>query len=462
MPEPECQGCRELLGRVAELEAVVRELQAKLGINATNSSLPPSANPPEAPKPVVKTPTGRKPGGQPGHPGHCRVRVPADQLKETIHFVPTVCAHCQAALPVEPAADDPQPVWHQRAELPPRMVEVTEYQAHARTCPDCGTITWEKIPDHLRAHAYGPRLTALVSYLSGSPHVSKRGIEELIETVVTLPISLGTIAKLEQEMSAALAPAHAAAQQAVRDAAVKNVDETGWKKAGRPGWLWTAATTWVACFVIHPSRGAVGLAALLGQKITGIVCSDRWSVYGRLLTKQRQVCWAHLKRDFQKLVDRGGAAKEHGEFGLAIVGVVFDSWHSFRGGGMTRRQLRQEIAYWREAFHEQLRQGCACTDTKAAAFCKNLLAVEPALWTFVTKAGVEPTNNHAERVLRSAVLWRKNAFGCHSEAGCRFVERILTVVQTLRLQKRPVMEFLHQALLAHRHGEAAPKLLPCG
>jgi transposase len=346
--------------------------------------------------------------------------------------------------------------------LPPRPVEVTEYQAHGRTCRGCGTLTWAKIPDQVRAHCYGPQLTALVSYLSGSPHVSKRGIEELIETVVGLPISLGTVANLEQEMSAALAASHAAARQAVQDAAVKHVDETGWKQAGQRCWLWAAATTWVACLVIHPSRGARGLAALLGHKIKGIVCSDRWSVYGRLRTGQRQVCWSHLKRDFQKLVDYGGAAKEYGALGLAVVGVVFDLWHTFRGGGLTRRQLRQEMAHWRAALHDQLREGCACTDTKAAAFCENLLAIEPALWTFVDKVGVEPTNNHVERVLRSGVLWRKNAFGCHSAAGCRFVERILTVVQTLRLQKRPVLEFLYQAVLAHRHGEAAPDLLGCG
>lgn len=462
MPKPECQGCRELQGRVAELEALVCEFRAQLGINATNSSMPPSANPADAPKPVVKKPTGRKPGGQPGHPAHERARLPAEQLKETIHFVPKVCVHCQAKLPVSPGVDEPEPLWHQVAELPPRLVEVTEYQAHARSCQECGLLTWEKIPDDLRAHGYGPRLTALVSYLSGSPHVSKRGIEEVVETVVGLPISLGTIAKLEQEMSAALAPAHAAAQQAVQDAAVKNVDETGWKQAGQRCWLWAAATTFVACFVIHSSRGAAGLAALLGAKIKGIVCSDRWPVYGRLPTGQRQLCWAHLKRDFQKLVDRGGAAQEHGNVGLAVVGVVFDLWHTFRGGGLTRRQLRQEMAHWREALHDQLREGCACSDTKAATFCENLLAVEPALWTFVDKTGVEPTNNHVERALRSGVLWRKNAFGCHSEAGCRFVERILTVVQTLRLQKRPVLEFLHQAVLAHRHGETAPNLLGCG
>jgi transposase len=212
MAEPECQGCRKLSRRVAELEALVRELQARLGMNASNSSVPPSANPPQAPKPVVKIPTGRKPGGQPGHPGHARLRLPPERLKETIYFVPEVCAPCQAALPTQPTANDPEPIWHQVAELPATLAEVTEYQAHGRSCLDCGKVTWEKIPDAIRAHGYGPRLTATVAYLSGSPHVSKRGIEEIVETLVGIPIGLGSVVHLEQEMSAALAASHAEAQ----------------------------------------------------------------------------------------------------------------------------------------------------------------------------------------------------------------------------------------------------------
>lgn len=459
MPEPECEGCRRLQRRVAELERLVRELQAKLETNATNSSLPPSANPPGAPKPVVKTPTGRKAGGQPGHASQLRRRLPPERLKEIIHLVPKVCAHCQAALPAERGPSDPEPLWHQVAELPPVLAEVTEYQAHGRTCATCGKLTWEKMPGELRAHGFGPRLTATVAYLSGSPHVSKRGIEEIVETLVGVPIALGTVSKMEQEVSTALAPGHAEAQEAVQKAPIKHVDETGWKQAGRTCWLWAAATRLVACFVIHPQRGALGLAALLGEKIKGIICSDRWSAYSSLCAERRQLCWAHLKRDFQKLVDRGGPAQALGKLGLAVVGVVFDLWHSFRGGGLSRRQFQEYIADCREVLHDELQRGCALRDAKAAAFCENLLAVEPALWTFVDKAGVEPTNNHIERVLRSGVLWRKNAFGCHSESGCRFVERILTVVKTLRLQGRPVLDFLHQAVLARRLGKPAPRLL---
>ena len=297
-----------------------------------------------------------------------------------------------------------------------------------------------------------------MSLLSGSLHVSKRGIEEFVETVFRVPIALGTISNLEAEISAALETAHTEAQQAVQQAPVKNVDETGWKQAGAKCWLWGAATATVACFVIAPSRGAAGLTALLGQKIKGIVSSDRWSVYGQLKLGLRQLCWAHLKRDFQKLVDRGGEGKEYGELGLAAVGILFNEWHLFRGGG-SRAALQFELEPLREQMRDWLAEGARCADAKAAAFCANLLAAEAAMWTFLYKQGVEPTNNHIERLLRPGVLWRKNAFGCHSEAGCRFVERILTVTQTLRLQKRPVLDYLYQSLVDHRSGIPAPSLL---
>jgi transposase len=459
MDEPNCTGCRKLLKRVAELEARLRDLEARLGQNASNSSIPPSANPPQAPPAVRKQPTGRKPGGQPGHTAHLRARLPAERLTEpTVHYWPDLCEACQDDLSPAPGPDDPEPRWHQVVELPEIAVQVTEYQAHARTCPSCGHLNWAKIPSEVRERACGPRLTATLSFLSGVLHASKRGIEEFAETVLRVPIALGTVSNLEQEMSAALAAAHAEARQAVQKARAKNVDETGWKQAGAKRWLWGAATALVACFVIAPSRGAAGLAALLGKRIRGIISSDRWSVYGQLKLGLRQLCWAHLKRDFQKLVDRGGPGQQFGKLGLAAVQILFHEWHLFRGGG-NRAALQRELEPLRDLMWSWLDEGARCCDAKASALCGNLLAVEPALWTFLYKEGVEPTNNHIERLLRPGVLWRKNAFGCHSEAGCRFVERILTVVQTLRLQNRPILHFLHQSLSAYRSGHQAPKLL---
>jgi transposase len=466
MEVPACPGCRErdariakLEGRVAELEALVRELLSRLGNNSTNSSVPPSANPLDAPKPAPKKSTGRKPGGQPGHPPHLKEMLPPERVGKVVPFVPQHCQKCQAPLPAEAQAHDPPPARHQVAELPSLAAEVTEYQGHARTCPCCGEVTHASIPEDIRAHGCGPKLTATLAYLTGRHHLSKRAAEEISKDVFGVPVSLGTISALEQEVSAALQPAHAEALAAVQAAEVKNVDETSWKQHGKKCWLWVAATATVAAFVIHSKRGLEGLATLLGNTIHGILCSDRWSVYDRWPVLLRQVCWAHLKRDFQKCVDRGRAAKAIGEAGLEIVTEIFTTWHLFRGGGLSRAQMEKRLEPVARRLKKVLVAGCDCADSKAANFCANLLALEPALWRFVVTEGVEPTNNHAERVLRRGVLWRKNSFGCHSAAGCRFVERILSVVQTLRLQNRNTLQFLVQAVHNHRAGLPIPSLL---
>jgi transposase len=319
MAEVTCPGCLErderiavLERRVAELRALVRDLTDRLGVNATNSSVPPSANPPRAPKPVTKKPTGNKPGAQLGHQAHLKRRLVPERVGHVVPFVPTRCDRCHEALPAHPGRDDPVPSWHQVAELPVMAAQVTEYQGHFRTCPCCGALNHAAIPAELKAHSIGPRLAATLAYLADSHRVSKRGLEEVTQDIFDVSVSLGTIANLEAQTSAALAPAHAEALQVVRAAAVKNVDETSWKVAGRLCWLWAAATGTVAAFLIHARRGWQALAALLGEEVRGFVCSDRWSAYGRLSPYCRQVCWAHLKRDFQKLVDRGSPAARLG------------------------------------------------------------------------------------------------------------------------------------------------------
>ncbi len=201
---------------------------------------------------------------------------------------------------------------------------------------------------------------------------------------------------------------------------------------------------------------------LLGQTLRGILCSDRWRAYDCVPLLQRQVCWAHLKRNFDKLVQRGGRAKKLGDECLAIKDRVFELWHLFRGGGLTRRQLDDRMAPVALELLVVLQRGERSRDGTTARFCRRVLEVYLALWTFVVVEGVEPTNNHAERVQRLAVLYRKNCFGCHSDLGCRFVERLLTVVQTLRLQKRPVLQYLKDTLIAHRNCTAPPSLVLAG
>ena len=228
-------------------------------------------------------------------------------------------------------------------------------------------------------------------------------------------------------------------------------------------WLWTAATAGVVAFVIHAKRSARGLTALLGAEIHGSLCRDRWGVYARVPAARRQLCWAHLQRDFQKIVDRGGASVGVGRRGLKIVKKVFAAWHAFQEGRSPRTQLQADLDQVATQINKLLVAGWILGDEKpVVTFCHHLLELEAALWTFTRVDGVEPTNNFMERLLRRAVLWRRHRFGCVSVADCHFVERVLTVVQTRRLQDKSVLNYLHDALRAHRAGQPCPALLTTG
>ena len=434
-------------------------LEARLKTNSSNSSIPPSANPLGADKPVKKKKSKRPRGGQPNHPPHLRQLLPPEQVTQVDKILPGDCEKCHAKLAKNPGPHDPPPERFQTVELPPIVVKVTEYQAHARTCGGCGHVTRATIPAEIRAHVFEPRFTAVLSYLTGCHGISKRGVEEIVETIFNVPIGLGTVSNLEQDVSAALEPAHAEVKQSVQEAAVKFADETSWKLKGALCWLWAAATAAAVVFVIHAKRSAVGLGAVLGEEIFGIVHSDRWSVYLQVPAERRQLCWAHLKRDFQKVVDLGGPSQFVGRRGLRIVKELFAAWHAFQEGKVTRDKLTTLMLPLELRLNKALLEGEFGDDARVATFCKNVLKLEAGLWTFVKHEGVEPTNNYMERLLRRAVLWRRRSFGCTSAAGCRFVERILTVVQTCRLQRRNVLDYLERAVHAHRHGQPCPRLL---
>jgi transposase len=454
-----CPGCIERDARIAELERRLAQLEARLNTNSGNSSTPPSANPLGAKPPVIKKKSKRKRGGQPGHPPHLKKLFPPERVTEIKTFVPQACAGCGSTLSHEVGPGDPEPKRFQVVELPPLAVEVIEYQAHGRTCRRCGHVTQETIPAEIREHGVGPRLTGTLSYFSGCHGVSKRGVEEIADRVFGAPIAVGTVANLEQEVSAALEPSHREALEAVRRAEVKYVDETSWKVWGKLCWLWAAATAGVAVFVIHAKRSALGLKAILGESIEGIVHSDRWHVYLQVPEQFRQLCWAHLKRDFRKIVDCGGPSAFVGRRGLRIVGDLFAAWRAFEAGTIPRGRLQELIAPLERRFGKTLVEGMLGDDARVAKFCENLLNLESALWTFARVEGVEPTNNYMERLVRLAVLWRRRSFGCNSVVGCRFVERILTVVQTCRLRERNIVEYLTAAVQAHRSGREYAKLL---
>jgi transposase len=446
--------------QVVALQRENAELRARLGQNSSNSSRPPSSDGPGARRPPKQRPSGRAPGGQPGHPGHQRRLLPLDQVDQVIPLVPATCRQCGAVLAATASPTDPADERQQVTELPPARATVTEYQLAARRCRGCGTVTRARPPAEVGAGSFGPRFQAVVALLSGRYRLSRREVVQLLGDVWGAEVALGSVVELEQATSAALAPVVAEAHALAQQATVANVDETGWRQGRRKAWLWVMVTAVLTIFQVDRSRSGQVARDLLGPNWRGIVGSDRFSGYAWLEVPWRQVCWAHLKRDFQQLVDWGGAAAPIGTAALALEQQVFEGWHRFRAGVIDRATLQAELGPPRLALHALLLSGARGEHAKAAGRCAELLHLWPALWSFARYPGVEPTNNAAEQALRPAVLWRKGSFGSHSPAGSRFAERLLTVSATCRQQGRDLLGFLLAANQAARLGTLPPSLSP--
>ena len=452
----------EVQQRVKQLERQVAELQR--GGRRRHGS-PPSDKPPPSGQSEEagastssrrKRPSGRSPGAQPGHQGHGRTLLSVEQVDTLVPVKPTACRECGHAL----SGDDPHPQRRQVFEIPPVRPQVTEYQAHTLRCPGCDVLTEADWPESVPRSRFGPSVQAWIGLLSGAYRMSKRNIVALLADAFSLDLAVGSVSQLEQHVSEALAAPVEDARDYVRQQAAVHIDETGWREARENAWLWTVATDLVTVFAIRSRRDSEVARELLGDDTTAIVGSDRHKAYGYLPVLQRQACWSHLERTFEKFVDRGGDAAWVGQQLLEFTHQMFSWWHRVRDGTLERSSLQTYISDLRLRFRLRLWQGELVADEKTARTCANLAAIEPALWTFVRKEGVEPTNNAAERALRHGVLWRKGSFGTHSPAGSRFVERILTVRDTLRQQQRNVLDYLTEACQATLHHRHAPSLLP--
>lgn len=210
-------------------------------------------------------------------------------------------------------------------------------------------------------------------------------------------------------------------------------------------------------FRVEKARTRPGLAALLGGgRPRGVFCTDRAGIYDVLPLGRRGLCWAHLKRDFVAAIERGGAGESAAVEMLAVCREVFGLWRRFKERGVGRRGLEEGIGPLRRRMRVALEEGAACGQKKTAGLCRSLIKREAGLWKFASTPGLEPTNNLAERMLRPAVIWRKKSFGSSSRGGCRYVERVLSVLATLRQRGRPTLEYLAAAITAHRKGEQAP------
>src|SRR5215813_13549609 len=237
-----------LEAQVVSLQQQLRVLRERLSQNSQNSSKPPSSDGPHVKRKPPTEPSGRKPGGQPGHPGHRRALVPLEEVDEVVACLPSNCRRCGLRPVVQ--------------------------QARA--------------------------------YVQGQD---------------------------------------------------SNIDETPWRERARRRWLWTVVTPQVSVFQIAPSRGAPVLQQLLGEGYGGVVTSDRAKAYDTRPLRARQVCWAHLRREFQAMIDRGGSAKATGEILLEHSNVLFAWWHRLREGMWARSTFQWYVGPLRQSFREELERG---------------------------------------------------------------------------------------------------------
>ena len=381
--------------------------------------------------------------------------VPPEKLRSSRDCKPGSCRRCGHAL----HGEDPTPLIHQVADLPKIEPIVDEYRLHRLTCPDCGETTCATLPDGVPTGHFSPYTQAVLATLAGAYRLSKRQIQQLVGDLFGLSISTGMIAKLERQSAAALAVPYQELADSVPQAEVVNIDETGWREDRRKAWLWVTVTAMATVFTIAGHRSGQVARALLGDKEDQVVGSDRFSAYNWIRAFWRQICWGHLRRDFQAMIDRGGEAEVIGRRLMRLSDQIFGFWHRARDGTLEWDSMRERILRLRPAVRRALEAGSNGRCAATAGTCAEILRVEEGLWNFVWFPGVEPTNNAAERALRHAVIWRRISGGTDSKAGSRFVERMLSVVATCRQQGRNVLDYLTSCFEADREHQAIASLL---
>jgi transposase len=429
-------------------EARIAELEARLNKTPQNSSLPPSNQHPHAKPAANKPPSNKNRGGQPGHSMHERSLIPVEQCIQVVAHKPQRCRRCGRNL----RGSDPAPLRHQVWDLPEIKPLVTEHQRHRLTCA-CGTTTCAALPPGVPRGQAGPRLIALTALLMGCFRQSKRRVVLFLEQVLNQPCSTGWVVKLQEQATAALRPYYEELAAQLPSQEQLGIDETPTKQGADKSWLWTCVATTFTVFTIRTTRAATVLSELLGTGYRGVVNCDRAKMY--YSQPRLQWCWAHLKRDFQALIDSGdGIKKRLGHDLLRPTRKLFQLWARYRDGTLTWVGFRRLVKPLREEMDRVLLRG-ACTGIGMA---EELWNHRDWLWTFVTVEGVEPTNNASERALRHAVIWRKLSFGTQSARGSRFVETMLTVIETCRQQSESPFAFITAALEAHFTKQPATSL----
>lgn len=466
------QHIKQLEKRLTDLEAKQHELLEKINCTSKNSSSPPSSDPPNAEKAQEKKKSDKKRGGQPGHKGHSRFLYDVSECESVLDHHPETCSCCGEKL----LGEDTNPYRHQIVEIPPISPIIVEHRLHQLMCQECGTLTRGTLPVGVYPSGYGVRVVALVTVLSGLYRHSQRMVQSAMLDIFGISMSLGTVNNLRLEASNAVKSSVEEAKIYVQNSRVVGADETsfvqgnvdGCNDKNSQGWLWVAVTPLVTFFQITLSRCSDAARDILGKDFSGILNSDRYAAYNWVGLEQRQLCWAHLKREFIKISERPGVSNEIGNALVKQQEKLFELWHRVRDGTLTRFEFQLLVPVIRNSLKSSLQEAAdyeigskeKTPLAKTVRTCRQILKVEPALWLFVTIENVEPTNNAAERAIRPAVIWRRTSFGSQTAAGSTFVQRMLTVVTTLKSQRRNVLNFMTSSVSAARLGKPAPSLLP--
>jgi transposase len=447
---------RALLAEIVELRARIEVLERQgKGKTPQNSSLPPSTQHPHARRQSSKRKSRKKRGGQPGHKKHERPLIPTDECDEVQRLRPAECRRCGTNL----SGNDPVPLRHQVWELPEITAHVTEYQRHRLTCPRCGETTCAELPLGVPQGQSGPRLMAFVALLMAYYRQSKRRTADFLSTLLGQPCCPSLTVKIQNQVTVAVRPSYEALAAQLPAQEQLSIDETGTKEANGKAWLWTFVARMFTVFTVRASREATALTAFLGEAFHGIVNCDRAKMYwylGRL-----QWCWAHLKRDFQAMIDSGTVQGQWlGSRLRRATCELFEHWADYRAGKISRAALLRRMGPVRRKMECLLLRGTQSRDADVRGTCRELYEHRQWLWTFLRDETVEPTNNAGERSLRHAVIWRKLSFGTQSARGSRFVETMLTVIETCRQQGRNAFAFLTTAIETHLAHQSAPSLVP--
>jgi transposase len=460
--------------KLAEAEKQIADLERKLALrqrNSVTSSKPPSSDGlagEQRQRGCGRKKSRRKPGGQPGHRGHWRGLAPADRVNDIVDLLPSHCHHCDCRLPrgSRKVLAQGEPRRHQVTELPPIEAYITEYRCQRVVCPECGKATQAKLPQEVQGH-FGPELTALIAYLTVVCRMPRRVVQELLEQVLGIPLSLGSIQNSWEETSEAVAEPCMELEKQLPHVPVINSDETGYRTSGEKRWLWALVAPGFVFYTIALTRGAEVLVQLLGEVFAGILCSDRCPSYLKYHKGEGQFCWAHFKRNIlgvQKIAKTTDAERFCRD-ALALHARLFRLWHRFgagpnvRYGPITREQLIEKSIPLEKKFFALADRYLDSNDRDVANLAFALLKHFEKFFAFLRNEGVEPTNNSAERALRCAVQWRKTSFGSRSSQGEVAVARLLTVTRTCRMQNREPLDYLGTAIRFHRRSQTVPSLL---